>query len=75
MWAEFCDTYAPTKEKKEREENIDKTTIDLNMGISKSNGEEFTTQELAQFLNDYIEWIEGKGLVSGGSCGFVREEN
>lgn len=75
MRTEFCDTYAPAKEKKEQEENIDTTTIDLNMGISKSNGEEFTTQELAQFLNDYIEWIESKGLVSGGSCGFYREED
>ncbi|MFY8264469.1 hypothetical protein ACOT7R_16405 [Clostridium perfringens] len=53
---------------------IDKTTIILDQGISKANGEEFTNEELEKFLNDYIEWIESKGLITGGSCGFDRSE-
>lgn len=54
--------------------NIDKTTIILDQAISKANGEEFTNDELEEFLNDYIEWIESKGLITGGSCGFDRGE-
>lgn len=54
--------------------NIDKTTIILDQGISKANGEEFTNEELEKFLNDYIEWIESKGYITGGSCGFDRGE-
>lgn len=54
--------------------NIDKTTIILDQAISKANGEEFTNEELEEFLNDYIEWIESKGLITGGRCGFDRGE-
>lgn len=54
--------------------NIDKTTIILDQAISKANGEKFTNEELEEFLNDYIEWIESKGLITGGSCGFDRGE-
>lgn len=54
--------------------NIDKTTIILDQAISKANGEEFTNDKLEEFLNDYIEWIESKGLITGGSCGFDRGE-
>lgn len=54
--------------------NIDKTTIILDQGVSKANGEEFTNDELEEFLNDYIEWIESKGLITGGGCDYWREE-
>lgn len=53
---------------------IDKTTIILDQAISKANGEEFTNDELEEFLNDYIEWIESKGLITGGCCSYYREE-
>ncbi|MDM0660080.1 helix-turn-helix transcriptional regulator [Clostridium perfringens] len=53
---------------------IDKTTIILDQAISKADGKEFTNEELEEFLNDYIEWIENKGLITGGSCGFDRGE-
>lgn len=53
---------------------IDKTTIILEQAISKANGKEFINEELEEFLNDYIEWIESKGLITGGGCGFDRGE-
>lgn len=72
MYGEFCEVYAPSNENNnKKKEIIDKTTIDLNMGISKANGEEFTREEVEQFLNDYIEWIESKGLLSGAVVDFI----
>ena len=53
----------------------DKTTIELDQAISKVSGEKFTNEELEKFLDDYIEWIENKGLMTGGSCGYYKEEN
>lgn len=53
---------------------IDKTTIKLSQGICKKDCNEFTREEINQFLIDYIEWIESKGLISGGGCGFDRGE-
>lgn len=60
--------------KNNKKSSIDKTTIILDQAISKANGKEFTNEELEEFLNDYIEWIESKGLITGGSCGFDRGE-
>lgn len=59
---------------KEIMKTIDKTTIILDQAISKADGKGFTNEELEEFLNDYIEWIESKGLITGGSCGFDRGE-
>lgn len=70
MWGEFCDTYG---ENNKNQEIVDKTTVNLEQAISKANGEEFTKKELEKFLDDYLEWIESKNLISGGLCGYYRE--
>lgn len=54
---------------------IDKTTILLDQAVSKKNNEEFTGEEVEQLLMNYIAWIESKGLMTGGGCGFYEEEN
>ncbi|XZH34349.1 hypothetical protein ACSW8L_15670 (plasmid) [Clostridium perfringens] len=53
---------------------IDKSTIKLSQGICKKDCNEFTREEINQFLMDYIEWIESKGLITGGGCDYYKEE-
>lgn len=55
-----------------KKQPVDKTTIILDQGRSKENGEEFNNEELEELLNDYIEWIKIKGSITGGGCGFDR---
>lgn len=50
---------------------IDKTTLDINISVSRQDGKEIN---LDQFLDEFIDWIESKELLVAGSYEYYKEE-
>jgi len=52
----------------------DENGILLDMFITKPDAEEFTDKEVNDFLDGYIEYVESKGLHTGGGCRLATKE-
>lgn len=52
-----------------------KTYMEVNFFVSKMNERDFVEQELDGFLDDFLYFLEGKGMVGGGCLGYMKDDD
>ncbi len=52
-----------------------KQYLEINFFIEKMNDVDFAEEELDGFLDDFLVFIEDKGMVGGGCLGYMKDDD